>query len=474
MQLNKRKLFTESADTPITTDLISKAIRLHYSKLHRVYLENEDMYMSNHLILHQKNKADYKPDNRLVINYAKYIVDTFCGFQIGIPVKVTHEKEEVDEYIQEFRKQNDMEDTEYETAKAVDIFGHAFLYMYQDENGDTKVTFNTPMNMMLIHDDSVQERPLFAIRYGLDDEGRISNGEVVTPQEVIPIIVSQGFGVTFGEAYDHPFDGLPIIEVVANEERQGVFDPVKTLINGLNKAASEKANDVDYFADAYLKILGAEVDEGMVAGIRDSRILNLFSDGANIGTLDAAFLEKPSADTTQENLIKLLRDEIFTIAMVSNLGDEDFGNASGTALAFRLQPMLNMAIAMDRKMQSAFNRMYRVLFSLPTNPATPEDWLNIKYTFTRNMPKNVKEEAEVVKLLDGQVSDETKLKILSIIDSPKDELDKMTDQQEASSQLKQQLARNERLTDRDVMENAEDKQVLEGAARTGAISKAGK
>lgn len=32
-------------------------------------------------------------------------------------------------------------------------------------------------------------------------------------------------------------------------------------INAYNKALSEKANDVDYFADAYLKILGERIDD---------------------------------------------------------------------------------------------------------------------------------------------------------------------------------------------------------------------
>ncbi|MBF0699271.1 phage portal protein [Streptococcus danieliae] len=42
-------------------------------------------------VLHKKVKDPWKPDNRLVINYAKSIVDAFSSYQIGVSVKVTHD-----------------------------------------------------------------------------------------------------------------------------------------------------------------------------------------------------------------------------------------------------------------------------------------------------------------------------------------------------------------------------------------------
>ena len=255
--------------------------------------------------------------------------------------------------------------------------------------------------------------------------------------------------VRFLEPTPHHFAGLPIIEVIENDERQGLFDAVKTLIHGLNKAVSEKANDVDYFADAYLKIIGVELDDEVTKSIRDARILNLY--GEQGVTVDAGFLDKPNADTTQENLIKLLVDSIFTISMVANLSDENFGQSSGTALAFKLQPMSNMALAKDRKIQSAFSRMYQQVFSIPLSGIPEDAWKEIKYQFTRNMPRNLKEEAEVAKLLDGQVSDETKLSTLSIVDNAKDELEKVNKEKESGSQLERQIEANARRTDADLL-----------------------
>ena len=447
IRINNKKLITAPPDAEITPKLIKDAIKIH-RRITSDYLDNERLYMSRHDILVQKDKEPWKPDNRLVINYAKYIVDTFGGYHLGIPLKVSHEVEHVDEFIRNFRQLNDMEDSEFELAKLVDIFGHAFIYVYQDEDGNTRMTYNSPVNMLIVHDDSIQERPLFAVRYQIDvEEGY---GEVITADETIAIKLNKGYDVVFGEVIPHVFSKLPVIEMIENDERQGLFDSVKTLINALNKAASEKANDVDYFADAYLKIIGTELDDDAATKIRDNRILNLYGEG---NQLDAAFLEKPNADTTQQNLIELLKESIFAVSMVANLSEQDFGNASGTALAFKLHAMSNLAKVKDRKMQSALSRMYEVVFSVPMAQVGADDWKGISYQFTRNVPRNVLEEAQIVAQLDGQVSDETKLTVLSIVDDVKTEMDKIEKETQKSGVLSQQMAKQERLTDSDVIAN---------------------
>lgn len=450
VNLNKRKLFTTSEDE-VTPEVVTEAVKLHLAKLAKKYIENEDMYMSNHDILKGPKKDPWKPDNRLVINYAKYIVDTFSGYQIGVPVKVAHDDDSINQFIDDFRKANDMEDTDFELAKLSSIFGHAFLYVYQDENRQTRATYNSPINMLIVHDNTIAERPLFAVRYAFDEDGTTGYGQVLTTSEVIDITLEQGGQVVFGERMPHVYGRLPVVELIENEERQGIFDSVKSLINALNKAASEKANDVDYFADAYLKVLGVELKGDMANQIKGNRIFNLWKNGGD-GTLpDVGFLEKPNSDTTQENLIALLKESIFTVSMVANMSEEDFGNASGTALAFKLQAMDNLAKVKDRKMQSAFNRLYELVFNVPKATVPSDGWLDIKYQFTRNVPRNVLEEAQIVAQLSGQVSNETKLSVLSIVDNPKDELDKMSDEEEGASLLSKKIAQNERMADKDVM-----------------------
>ena len=90
----------------------------------------------------------------------------------------------------------------------------------------------------------------------------------------------------------------------------GIFEPILSMINAYNKAISEKANDVDYFADAYLKVLGTLLDEDEVKHIRDDLIINFDGDTEK---MIVEFLQKPDGDTTQEHLIDRLERLIFQI-----------------------------------------------------------------------------------------------------------------------------------------------------------------
>lgn len=443
--VNKRKVITTTSDE-VTEEVVTESVTLHMSRLVKNYIESEDMYLSNHEVLKMPKKDTWKPDNRLVFNYAKYIVDTFTGYQIGVPVKIKHEDDDVSKFITDFRKLNDMEDSEFELAKMSSIFGHAFIYVYQDENMQTRATYNSPINMFIVHDNSIEERPLFAVRYTFNENSQTGIGQVITNDEIIDATFSTGGSVRFGERTQHIYSSIPVVEMIENEERQSIFESVKTLINALNKAASEKANDVDYFADAYLKVLGVELQDEDASQIRENRIFNLWKNGD--GPLpEVNFLEMPSSDTTQENLISLLKESIFAISMVANMSEAEFGNSSGTALAFKLQAMDNLARMKDRKLQSAFNRLYQIVFSVPLSAVDEEAWSDLTYTFTRNVPRNILEEAQIVGQLSGQVSEETKLSVLSIIDDPKKEIKRMEQEEEAMGDLESRLEKQKIYSD---------------------------
>lgn len=195
-----------------------------------------------------------------------------------------------------------------------------------------------------------------------------------------------------------------------------------TLINAFNKAISEKANDVEYFADAYLKILGAELDDETLKSLRDTRIINLKDTDAQ--QLIVEFLQKPDADATQEHLLDRLEDLIFRTAMVANISDESFGTSSGIALRYRLQAMDNLAKTKERKFMSGMNRRYKLIASYPISKIGPKDWIGVKYKFTRNLPANLLEESQIAGNLAGIVSEETQVGVLSIVENPQKEIEK--------------------------------------------------
>ena len=199
------------------------------------------------------------------------------------------------------------------------------------------------------------------------------------------------------------------------------------MIDAYNKAISEKANDVDYFADAYMKILGATLDDDDVEHIRDNRIIN-FDEDADRLIVD--FLQKPDGDTTQEHLIDRLEKLIFQISMVANISDENFGTSSGIAMKYKLQGMSNLAKTKERKFTSGMNRRYKLIFSNPVSGMKEDDWVKLHYHFTPNIPSNVLEESQIAGNLDGIVSQETQLGVLSVVDNVQNEMKKIENEQE--------------------------------------------
>ncbi len=416
-------MFIIDAEQEMTKELLEEFIKEHKALVAKKYKKLERMYMGDHNILHEDEKPQYKPDNRLVVNFANYIVNTFNGYFIGVPVKVEHESESVMEYINFLDSYNNQDDNNAELAKLCSIYGNAFELVFSDENGQIGTTFLSPTEAFIIYDDSLLKRPKYGVRYYTNKDGELE-GSYSDDNNIY--YFNEDFEVV--EETPNLFRGVPLIEYKENEEKIGAFEQVESLINAYNKALSEKANDVEYYADAYLKILGADLDEETLKTLRSTRIINMSGEISEKAVVD--FLAKPSADGTQENLIDRLEKLIFQQAMVANINDDNFGNASGISLAYKLQAMDNLAKVKERKFQSSINRRMKLISQFPGSKLGEDDWTGFSYTFTRNVPKNLKEETEIAKGLAGITSEETQLAVLSIVDDVKRELDRKEKEQE--------------------------------------------
>lgn len=419
-------IYRLAAEKTLTDDKLMEFIRKHDAECAFRLQKLWDAYMTDYPIFHEKEKPAWKPDNRIAVNFAKYIVDTMNGFFLGNPIKISvdGEAEEVKNYVEFLDQYNDQDDNNAELSKLCSIFGNGYEMYYVDPIGNVGITYLSPMDGFMIYDDSVLQRERYFVRLYIDDD-QVLHGSV-SDDEFVQWFTIKGKLVRDEEKKKHGFDGVPATEYVENRERIGIFEPVLTMINAYNKAISEKANDVDYFADAYLKVLGAYLDKEDVKHIRDDRIIN-FDGEAN--KLNVDFLQKPDGDTTQEHLIDRLEKLIFHISMVANISDENFGTSSGIAMKYKLQAMHNLEKTKERKFTSGMNRRYRLIFSNPVSGMKNEDWVKLHYKFTPNIPANVLEETEIAGNLDGIVSQETQLGTLSIVDNVQAEIDKLEEEQ---------------------------------------------
>lgn len=414
-----------SKDEELTLVLLSQFLDEHRREVSDRFQKLLDAYMSDHEILHQKEKPAYKPDNRIVVNFPKYITDTMNGFFIGIPIKTVADEEKVAEFVEYLDQYNNQDKNNSELSKICSIFGKGYEMYFTDEESELCITNLTPLEAFMVFDDSILERPLYFIRRYAD---RHNNewGSISSESGVRYFKITGGVEWTDEDWQPHYFPGVPATEYVENTERQGLFEPVLSLVNAYNKAISEKANDVDYFADAYLKILGTKVEKEDVQFIRDSRIVNF--EGENAEKLIVEFMGKPESDVAQENLLNRIEQLIFQISMVANISDENFGAATGIALKYKLQAMSNLFQNKKRMFESGLHRRYKLLFGHPASKVPKDAWVQLHHQFTPNFPSNLLEEAQIAAQMDGIVSHETQLKVLSIVDDIEGELEKIEEE----------------------------------------------
>lgn len=416
--------------TEMDKDLLWSLIQKHKKYVGISARPLQRAYENKYKIFTMPPKPPYKPDNRIAVNYAKYITDTFNGFFIGIPVKVTSSDDAVNEYIDFLNKTNDGDNNNAEISKLCDICGASFEMYYNKPDGEIGITYLSDLEAFMVVDDSILERPLYFVRYYMDKD-RTIRGSYSDDQYVRHFYYDSGIKWE-DEEHLHGFGYVPAVEYIANDERMGLFESAMPAINAYNKALSEKANDVDYFSDAYMKIIGPKVDDEDTIHMRSTRVINFEGDISDGNKPEVEFMGKPDSDGAQENLLNRLKEDIFLTCMVANISDENFGTASGIALRYKLEAMSNLFTAKARRFTSAMTERYKIIFSNPVAQIhkVPKDaWTGLDIKFTANYPANIESEADVAKALEGVVSKETQLKALSIVDNVQTELERLEAEQ---------------------------------------------
>lgn len=409
----------------MTSEKLMKLIGWHKDLVSHTLKPLMDLYEVDPEIFRRPPTEDGKPDNRIASAHCKIVVDEFVGYLCGTPIKIAAQGEEATAFLDYLEVTTNADARTAELVRLSAIFGLSFEMFYNDEAGELGAAALSPMEAFIVYDDTVLHKPMYFVRYGVGadnvERGSWSDGSVVQHFTLSPVLRMDE------EAVPHHYPGVPAAEYPFNPDRIGLFEPGVSLANAFNAALSEKANDIAAFADAYMEITGAPVDASQIPFIKRTRIINF--DGNGDGTLPRiGFLERPTADGLEEHFLDRVETLFFRACQVPDLSNEHFGTASGEALKWRLLSMDNLAATVKRQVVASMNRRHMMLFGNPvasTYGVRPADWTQLSYHFSRNLPTNVTDEAAAARALDGITSRETQLKVLSVVDSVPDELERI-------------------------------------------------
>ena len=81
----RTNLYRLPSEETLTDAKLNEFIMRHSGECAFRYSRLQEAYETEYPILHEPLKPKWKPDNRIMVNFAKYIVDTMNGFFIGHP-----------------------------------------------------------------------------------------------------------------------------------------------------------------------------------------------------------------------------------------------------------------------------------------------------------------------------------------------------------------------------------------------------
>ena len=328
---------------------------------------------------------------------------------------------------------NDEADENAELAKNASIYGVAYEMLYLSEE-DNMIRFKSlnPKEVIPIFDKTVEQNLLAVMRYYEDydyvEDNTYTIVEVIDATHVRRYKLNTGLSLL--EEYPHYFSMVPVAIFKNNEEESGDFERVISLIDAYDKMQSDSLNDFEYFVDAYLALYGFTADSEDVAQMKENRVL-LMDEGTS-----AEWLIKQVNDAYVENMKNRLDKDIHKFAKCPNMSDQEFAsNASGVAIKFKLLGTENLVSIKERKFKRGLQQRFELMSMINNVLSEGFDWRAIDINFTRNIPSNDTDIADMVNTLKDIVSEETLLAQIPFVEDVQTELEKLKAEREENKEL---------------------------------------
>ncbi|MFJ7841596.1 phage portal protein [Lysinibacillus sphaericus] len=362
-------------------------------------------------------RIDNKVNNRLNNPFDAEIVDTKVGYMFGYPIGYEIEEKSKDilvkmkDEVNDFRLRNNVEDKDSEWGKKAAICGYSARMAYIDKEGKERIVNIDPWETIIISSTDYTE-PEFAIRYFNidDDKQRVEFYD----NAYFYAFETGANGLEQVDKSLHTFDYCPLWGLPNNEELMADAEKVFALIDAYDRTFSDASNEIEQYRLAYLILKGVGADEETLSEIKKSGVFELFDEHDEVG-----YLTKDINDTMIENHLNRLEQNILRLAKSVNFSDESFaGNVSGVAMKYKLMSLENKCVTMERKMTAALRYQFKVICSTWAKKGicSKEDYLKLWFSFRRNVPANLLEEAQTATTLMAITSHKTALSTLSIVD----------------------------------------------------------
>ncbi|WP_437272700.1 phage portal protein [Staphylococcus succinus] len=436
-----------SAELQKDTDRLSEFIKHHLS-VQRPRLDMLNDYyegLNFNLTRSKRRRENHMADNRVSHDYAAYITDFINGYFLGNPIQIETQDEKVAEELNSLTRINDLDSHNRSIGLDLSIFGRAYEYIIRNQDDEIRVYKSDARNTFVIYDTSIEENSLVAIRYWLvetnEQQEDIYNVDVITTDATYFYRANTTTNLKLIERKPterHLFGRVTITEFRNNEKRRGDFERVVPLIDLYDNAQVDTANYMSDLNDAMLLVKGNVdlSDTNVVKLQKEANMLHLEppeyeSDDGKVteGDVDAEYIYKEYDVNGSEAYKDRINSNIHLFTNTPDMSDEKFsGQQSGEAMKYKLFGLEQRTAIKEGLFKKGLRRRYKLIedmLKINSELERSKTLRDLTFKFSRNLPKSLSENIQAVSQLSGIVSDETKLSLLTFIDDPKAELERM-------------------------------------------------
>lgn len=295
--------------------------------------------------------------------------------------------------------------------------------------------------------------------YFVDSEGQFS-GRIITPREGYAYVDDLGNIHFFMHIFKKQFDDMIYIDVYDNNfiyhynsnfeeiknpdkhiftrvpvsitqiseelEEDTIYKDIKGLQDAYETNLSDISNEISDFRNAYLFISGFKIPDDDLPKMKELGVIQV-----NTKDGQAAWLIKNINDSFIQNTLSTIEDKMYQISSHINHNEKMQSNISGVALRSRLISLEEKCKLNQKAINDCIKERLKFLFIyLKWLKNLDYDYRDIKLRFTPNIPQDDQTAAQIINQLGDKLSLETALSLLSFIENPKNEIEKIKTENE--------------------------------------------
>ena len=264
MSFGRQRIYTELDITEENLkEILNNSLSVHNQNVAEMN-KLINYYLGKQNILDRQTPYSSKVNNKLIINYAQSIVRDIVGYTFGKDIEYVQRKAELIEAVEELTSI-----LQYEDISLVDIITATFASIcgvgYQCTLPSDDYLDETPeVGIKISH---LDPRNTFVVRsYDFKNPVVLACTFYKTKTKTVYKLYDKVYRTTIVndkmvEHKRHGLSGIPITEFENNEFLLGDFETAITILDALNKVASDSVNDIENFVQSLLVLVNATLGD---------------------------------------------------------------------------------------------------------------------------------------------------------------------------------------------------------------------